>query len=217
MTALIPEEQLIKSQDRVRAHGEVFTPKFMVNQMLDLVTPELETGPEFVDKTFFEPAAGAGNFLVAILQRKLNALEKQYQQISWESESLFVLASIYGVELLEDNHHAAQQAMLRVFVEFHNRAGNHCEPGTDLYRAATMIITCNILHGDTITSLDNSGHELQFSWWHRVESEPSKVRREPFSLSSLRNSFNDVGMFDFTQYETYEICRIEHVYKGLKK
>jgi len=34
------------------------------------VPEELETGPHFVDKTFLEPAAGHGNFLVAILRRK---------------------------------------------------------------------------------------------------------------------------------------------------
>ncbi|GEM_PF-6563070 len=33
-------EQLIKSRQRVKAHGEVFTPRRMVNQMLDLVKPE---------------------------------------------------------------------------------------------------------------------------------------------------------------------------------
>mgnify|MGYP003420694617 CR=1 FL=1 len=51
-----PGEELIKSRQRVKAHGEVFTPRRMVDQMLDLVSAELETGPHFVDKTFFEPA-----------------------------------------------------------------------------------------------------------------------------------------------------------------
>src|SRR5690606_33573042 len=82
-------EQLIKSRERVKAHGEVFTPRHMVNQMLDLVSPELETGPRFVDKTFFEPSAGDGNFLIAILRRKLHAIEKRYQKEFWPTESLF--------------------------------------------------------------------------------------------------------------------------------
>ncbi|MBC7595839.1 MAG: SAM-dependent DNA methyltransferase, partial [Kineosporiaceae bacterium] len=46
--------------------------------MLDLVRAELETGPQFVDKTFFEPSAGDGNFLIAILRRKLHAIERRY-------------------------------------------------------------------------------------------------------------------------------------------
>lgn len=68
----------------------------MVNQMLDLVQPELETGSNFVDRTSFEPAAGDGNFLVAILQRKLHAIAKRYQPAVQPMESLFALASIYG-------------------------------------------------------------------------------------------------------------------------
>ncbi len=74
----IVEEQIVKSRHRVKTYGEVFTPRHMVDRMLDLVREELETGPDFVDKTFLEPAAGDGNFLVAILRRKLHAIEKRY-------------------------------------------------------------------------------------------------------------------------------------------
>src|SRR3954464_7378258 len=79
----IVEEQLVRSRHRVRTYGEVFTPRHMVDRMLDLVREELETGPDFVDKTFLEPAAGHGNFLVAILHRKLRAVEKNYPPEEW--------------------------------------------------------------------------------------------------------------------------------------
>ena len=105
VTETIVEEQLVRSRHRVKTYGEVFTPRHMVDRMLDLVREELETGPDFVDKTFLEPAAGDGNFLVAILRRKLHAIESRYPAQEWPRESLFALASIYGVELLEDNHH----------------------------------------------------------------------------------------------------------------
>jgi type I restriction-modification system DNA methylase subunit len=108
VTHTIVEEQLLKSRHRVRTYGEVFTPRHMVDRMLDLVREELETGPDFVDKTFLEPAAGHGNFLVAILHRKLRAVEKNYPPEEWPEASLFALASIYGIELLEDNHRDAK-------------------------------------------------------------------------------------------------------------
>lgn len=66
VTESIVDEQVVKSRHRVKTYGEVFTPRHMVDRMLDLVSEELETGPGFVDKTFLEPAAGDGNFLVAI-------------------------------------------------------------------------------------------------------------------------------------------------------
>lgn len=207
-------EQLIKSRQRVKAHGEVFTPHRMVNQMLDLVRAELETGPQFVDKTFFEPSAGDGNFLVAILRRKLRAIEKRYQSDFWPTESLFALASIYGVELLEDNREAAKAALLGVFVDFHENSGGRCGHRTNLRRAAEYIIGANILQGNTLTGLRASGEAIEFSWWHRVLNVPGLVQREPFTLVSLRRA--STGAFDFALYDTYEKCRIDHVHKEVR-
>ncbi len=56
----------VKSKQRVADHGEVFTPAWMVEAMLDLVKAETER----IDSRFLEPACGDGNFLVQILRRK---------------------------------------------------------------------------------------------------------------------------------------------------
>ena len=63
--------QHVKSKQRVADHGEVFTPAWLVEEMLDLVKSETER----IDSRFLEPACGSGNFLVAILRRKLAAVE----------------------------------------------------------------------------------------------------------------------------------------------
>ena len=62
---------LVKSKQRVADHGEVFTPPWMVEAMLDLVKGESER----IDSRFLEPACGSGNFLVTIMQRILTAVE----------------------------------------------------------------------------------------------------------------------------------------------
>lgn len=205
-------EVLVKSRERVKVYGEVFTPRRMVDQMLDLVRVELETGPNFVDKTFFEPAAGDGNFLVAILQRKLRAIKRRYQPEFWPTESLFALASIYGVELLGDNHEAAHAALLTEFVSFHEDSGTKCGQRTNLFRSASFLLSVNVVQGNTLTGIDSHGDPIQFSWWHRVLNVPGTVRREPFSLSSLR----DTSAFDFTTYAEYTPCRIDHVHKEVR-
>lgn len=56
---------LTKSIKRVDDHGEVCTPSWLVEKMLDLVKGETER----IDARFLEPACGSGNFLVPILQR----------------------------------------------------------------------------------------------------------------------------------------------------
>lgn len=54
-------ESQIKSKKRVADHGEVFTPPWMVEAMLNLVKDETER----IDSRFLEPACGSGNFLVS--------------------------------------------------------------------------------------------------------------------------------------------------------
>ena len=206
------EEQAVRSRHRVKTYGEVLTPRHMVDQMLDLVGDDLETSPDFVDRTFLEPAAGHGNFLVAILRRKLLAIEKRYPAEAWAAESLFALASIYGIELLEDNHQDAKAVMLAEFHGFHQAHGTPCGPDTDLHRAATFLIETNIVRGDTLTGKTPTGDDIQFSWWHRIDGKPGEVRRDPFTLASLRD---DAG-FDFTAYDSYGECRIEKVHEQEK-
>lgn len=74
------------SKKRIADHGEVLTAKREVNAMLDLVKQETER----IDSRFLEPACGNGNFLTAILERKL-AVEFSHQlsrsQIGKEFES----------------------------------------------------------------------------------------------------------------------------------
>ena len=201
----------MKSRERVKSYGEVFTPRHMIDRMLDLVANELE-GPGFVDKTFLEPSAGDGNFLVAILQRKLAAVERTYEPTLWSQESLFALASIYGIELLGDNHQEACAAMLETFLDFHRGHGTACHTGTNLHRAASFLIDTNIVRGNTLTGLAADGSEIQFSWWKRVPNAPGSVEREPFRFTSLREE----SMFDFDVHATYAVCPIDRVHEEVR-
>lgn len=92
---------LIKSKKRVADHGEVFTPEWMVDAMLDLVKEESER----IDARFLEPACGSGNFLVKVLQRKLAAVELKFGKSDFERRQYALLGvmCIYGIELLPDN------------------------------------------------------------------------------------------------------------------
>jgi type I restriction-modification system DNA methylase subunit len=91
----------VKSKQRVADHGEVFTPAWMVEAMLDLLKAETER----VDSRFLEPACGSGNFLVQVLRRKLAAVELKFGNSDFEKRhyALLALMCIYGIELLDDN------------------------------------------------------------------------------------------------------------------
>ncbi|MCL4736126.1 MAG: N-6 DNA methylase, partial [Candidatus Omnitrophica bacterium] len=133
----------IKSRQRVADHGEVFTPPWLVEAMLDLVKDETER----IDSRFLEPACGSGNFLVRILQRKLAAVELKFGKSDFERRqyALLALMCTYGIELLEDNIAECRANMLEVLANY-LRLGESDE----LYRAASYVLSQNLVHGDAL-------------------------------------------------------------------
>jgi hypothetical protein len=135
---------LMKSKQRVTDHGEVFTPPWMVEAMLDLVKGETER----IDSRFLEPACGNGNFLVQILRRKLAAVELKYGRSDFERQhyALLALMCVYGIELLPDNIADCRENVLEIFAEYLS-----LDPSDDLYRAAVFVLSRNLIHGDALT------------------------------------------------------------------
>ena len=90
------EAAVVRTKKRVADHGEVLTGQREVNAMLDLVKQETER----IDSRFLEPACGDGNFLIAVLERKLAIVEKRYgkSQLDFERYSVLAVSSIYGID-----------------------------------------------------------------------------------------------------------------------
>ncbi len=107
---------LIKSKQRVADHGEVFTPEWLVEAMLDLVKDETER----LDSRFLEPACGSGNFLTKIIKRKLAAVELRYGKSDFDRNhyALLSVICIYGIELLKDNVAECQANVIEVLVSY---------------------------------------------------------------------------------------------------
>lgn len=166
----------MKSKQRVADHGEVFTPEWMVEAMLDLVKAETER----IDSRFLEPACGSGNFLVKILQRKLAAVELKFGKSSFEKRhyALLALMCAYGVELLEDNIAECRVNMLEILVDYLN-----LEKSDELYRAASYVLTLNIVHGDAVKMRTNDGKAVIFAEWGYLGK--GKFQRRDFHLNTL--------------------------------
>lgn len=191
-------EQLIKSKHRVRAHGEVFTPRWMVDFMLD--TPGVKEACENIDATFLEPAAGDGNFLIAILERKLQSLTDLEIGGLAKLESLWALASIYGIELLEDNHELAQARVLLCFRSWwKENFGSKIDLESDFYKSAEFIVRKNIVRGNALTSKNpDTGEEIVFYDWQR-QANSMKIGyliNRFIDISDEKAQAGEYGMFD---------------------
>jgi len=167
---------LIKSKRRVADHGEVLTPGWLVEKMLDLVKGE--TGR--IDSRFLEPACGSGNFLVPVLQRKLAAVEAKYGKSDFEKRHYALLAVMctYGIELLEDNIAECRANVLEIFAEYLN-----LDESDEFYRAASYVLLQNVVHGDALTMRTHEGKPIIFAEWGYLGK--GKFQRRDFGFDAL--------------------------------
>lgn len=166
----------MRSKQRMIDHGEVFTPAWLVDAMLDLVRDETER----IDSRFLESACGSGNFLVQVLRRKLAAVELKYGKSDFEKRhyALHGLMCIYGIELLSDNVVECREHMLKIFDEFLALSEED-----DFHRAAAYVLSQNIVHGDAVTMLTNEVAPISFPEWGYLGK--GKFQRRDFRFDTL--------------------------------
>ncbi|MBQ0994774.1 hypothetical protein KBX08_32460 [Micromonospora sp. H61] len=139
----------IKSRERVRDLGEVYTQPREVQAMLDLI-PEAFAG---IDSRFLEPACGNGNFLAAILERKIAIITETAHggtDYWYEFALLRCLVSIYAIDINQQNVHEARHRMREVIdTVVTNR---QIEPTVGFGGAVTAILASNIVLGDFLNT-----------------------------------------------------------------
>lgn len=142
-------ELQIKSKERVKARGEVFTADREVQAMLDLI-PEDQFKTPFT--TFLEPACGNGNFLIAIFRKKM-----KYHNGLTEPDDLYalkVISNLYAIEIDEENVNEAKARLMECFSE---EVSSNRKP--QFLRAAKRFLDTNIVQGDFL--------DFDFGRFHR--------------------------------------------------
>jgi hypothetical protein len=168
------------NRQRIIDHGEVFTPPALVEDMLDLVAHECER----IDARFLEPACGDGNFLAAVLQRKLTSVDNRNLSCrdKWERDAILAICSLYGIDLLADNIDACRVRLLKVVNDAHD--SRFKSPLSDEAAvAAAYILTTNIVQGDALTLRTASDRPIIFPEWSLVSG--SMLKRRDFEYDHL--------------------------------
>lgn len=182
----------IKSKDRVRDKGEVFTNEREVNAMLDLVKQETDR----IDSKFLEPACGNGNFLIEILKRKLEVVKARYSKSQWECEknALIAVMSVYGVDILQDNVNECIERLFNLFEKYYKSIFK-TKIKENYLRIAKFILEKNILCGDALSMKDSKGNPIVFAEWAFVKG--SFVQRRDFKYEQLitRNESGQQNIF----------------------
>ena len=134
----------------------MYTQDREVKAMLDLVK-DLSYD---INAKFLEPACGDGNFLIEILKRKMQSLDKE-NGAQYEKDLLITVSTIYAVDILQDN---INESISRLY--------NHIEKDyidtfkddidDDILLSVKEILNNNIICGDTLTMLKSNGEPIVF-------------------------------------------------------
>lgn len=190
---------LLRSKQRVVDHAEVFTPPWMVERMLDLVKDETER----IDSRFLEPACGSGNFLVQVLGRKLAAVELKFGRSDFERQhyALLALMCIYGIELLADNIAECRSNLLGILADDLN-----LNESDALFRAASYVLSQNIVHGNALTMRTDDDQAITFAEWGYLGK--GKFQRRDFRFEALTqmSGFGENATL-FAHLEKHDIFR----------
>lgn len=177
----------IKSRARVEERGEVFTADREVNAMLDLVSTECLRP----DSRFLEPACGNGNFLAAILERKLDELKRKYRSAhrDYEKQSIVAIGSLYGVDIMKDN---VEECRARLFKVWDKRYKTICKTdcSDEARESVRFILSRNIVCGNALTlnCVDENGNDLAeqpivFSEWSMISG--TQMQRRDYTFAEL--------------------------------
>lgn len=143
-------ERLVKSKERVQKFAEVYTPNWVVKDMVAL------TNAAVVSTTILEPACGNGNFLVEILRQKLNNSKN-------DNDALTSLSSLYGIDIQDDNVEECKQRLTETFLQYY--------PNIDS-TVIRDILDKNIVCGNFLTKrYYKDGKELDKTIWY-LDDEP---------------------------------------------
>ena len=124
----------IKSKQRGRERGEVFTAEREVKAMCDLIPEDIWRD---ITKTFLEPACGNGNFLVEIFERKL-------KYCKGEKDGLKALASIVGIDIMQDNVEESRIRLMTMYCKAFPKASETA------ILLASGILCNNIICGNSL-------------------------------------------------------------------
>jgi hypothetical protein len=168
-------ERQVKSTQRVRDLGEVFTPAATVQAMLDLL-PDTMWAPH-PSPTFLEPACGDGNFLVAVFGRKAQAVIDAHVAGELPAGTsrpavlfhlLEALSSIYGIDIswenidghLPDHPVGARERMIEQFQDAVKLATRRrLRQDDNILEAARWIVWRNVQVGNMMP-FDPAGNPL---------------------------------------------------------
>ena len=195
----------IKSKSRVTKFGEVYTPDNIVEDMLNLVKDQ----SCMLESTFLEPSCGNGNFIVKLLERKLDTA-RTLDLSNYDRNIFIAVSSIYAIDILPDNIEESKEYMINT-IKRRYKDTKHTEINSEMVKVLRHVIDANIIWGDTLTGLRKDGinDDIIITEW---SIKKDIVERRDCTFNSLTS--NSLWNTDRTEYEPITFKKI---FSAIKK
>ena len=145
-------DKQIKSKKRVKELAEVYTNEREVNSMLDLIP--IKSAEEQLSYTYLEPACGNGNFLIKILERKLNSIknQKNYNDTLKQDELLILksISTIYAIDICPENVFESKERLFNGIKSYFDLTRNKEDMSEYFIKSINYILNKNIVVGNSI-------------------------------------------------------------------
>lgn len=167
----------IKSKERVRDQAEVFTNPREVKNIL-----KLTQATDNIYWRFLEPACGNGNFLVEIVEQRLERIKQTPSYKSADRREfaiLKMLSTIYGVDIAQDNIDEAKKRIKDIIFNYTPKKSSKA-----FLLTLERILDTNIQLGDMLNGKD----KVFFVNYDFINSEnltKSKIKREVYALLDM--------------------------------
>ena len=206
----------IKSKDRVKDFGEVFTPDNIVNDMLDLLDEQWKdlSSEEYITKTILEPACGDGQFLIRILYRKLERVKKLHKE-NRPLALVKAVSSIYGVDIQSDNVDRSKRRMFNIIIGGKETSFNvgsisseiqinlGIEITDQLKKVIEFILDNNIICGDTLKPSGDNDEVVLTVYKFNDKTQKVKLAKAPINnLDFEINESDEVNIMDMPNIST---------------
>ncbi|MGL4894663.1 MAG: hypothetical protein ACRC47_07460 [Shewanella sp.] len=170
------------TRERQKETGEIFTPLYMVDKMIDMLGAEaLELG-----FTVLEPAAGDGNFVARIIERKIRHNVENGIDIKVAAKG--AVSDVYACEYMKDNHNSIIRRIGDLLVDL-GVFGNKTEWNNSGIR---HIVRRNVAYCNTLDPWDESEGRIYPSWMVAAIDDPQWEKMKKKSKNYKTNK----GLFD---------------------
>ena len=185
----------IKSKERVNEFGEVFTPKHIVLDMINLIPDETKND---INSTWLEPACGTGNFLVEIVDLKLGLASSSTGLDEYNINVIKSISTVYGIDIQLDNVNESKHRMLElVTIRYKEKTGN--EITSDLFKSVKHILDTNIMYGNALTNefmgiADIEEKKLRIAEWN---FHGNNITRKDYYLAEMAGTLKAEAAYEY--------------------